>query len=440
MGSRKAIAGGGLCVYKPADLIKFIIKIKNMKTEIKKLLSAMFLFLLIACSFSIASDINAMSIPEGAVIKTVHNPDVYIVKYKNGKQYKRLVLNPQVFESYGHLKWENILTVDQAIMNSFVVSDLVMVFGQGNIYQLIPDGDTGSNHLLVSIKGYDISSIYIINSVDFGNYVTGEVKGVYKENTNGISDNDSRKLQEIISLGKEFVKTNAKEIGDNKTFIAKIKNEMIEYLGYPLVQQSGQQLINEVNNSIFISGEMINICNEQIEEANSLLNLKKENSDRLLYLIDQFSFYVNQRSASYDKAESLIKLYLSNMESALKQELNKKNEELEGIAKVTQAVKQLSILIDETDNQLSILYDQMEEKKRETGQVNSNPWISEASRVSKIRMLNEQYNSLVEQYNGYLEIKNDLVSVAGKINAYVKYGTPLSYQDKSFLRSLGIDF
>ena len=159
-----------------------------MKTEIKKLLSVMFLFLLVACSFSIASDINAMSISEGAVIKTAYNPDVYIVKYKNGKQYKRLVLNPQVFESYGHLKWEDILTIDQGVMDSFVVSDLVMVFGQGNIYQLIPDGDAGSNRLLVSIKGYDLSSVYIINSVDFENYKTGKVEGV--ENLIDTADND----------------------------------------------------------------------------------------------------------------------------------------------------------------------------------------------------------------------------------------------------------
>ncbi len=93
-----------------------------MKT--KKLLSAVFLFLLIACSFSVAPNINAMQIPEGAVVKTANNPDVYIIKYKNGKQFKRLVLNPQVFESYGHLKWENILTVDQATMNLFANSDL----------------------------------------------------------------------------------------------------------------------------------------------------------------------------------------------------------------------------------------------------------------------------------------------------------------------------
>ena len=212
MGNRKVIAGGGLCVYKPANLIKLIIKIKNMKTEIKKLLSAMFLFSLLVCSFSMASNINAMSIPEGAVIKTAHNPDVYIIKYKNGKQYKRLVLNPQVFESYGHLKWEDILTVDQAIMNSFVVSDLVMVFGQGNIYQLISDGDSGSNRLLASIRGYDLSSIYIINSVDFGNYKTGDVKGA--ENLIDKKDNDFDGLENWEEDQRATDKNNPDTDGD----------------------------------------------------------------------------------------------------------------------------------------------------------------------------------------------------------------------------------
>ena len=61
----------------------------------KKLLSVAFLLLLIANFISVVPSINAMQIPEGAVIKTDYNPDVYIVKYKNGKLFKRLVLNPQ---------------------------------------------------------------------------------------------------------------------------------------------------------------------------------------------------------------------------------------------------------------------------------------------------------------------------------------------------------
>ena len=137
----------------------------------KKILSIVFLFSLIISFTFVASNVNAIEIPEGAIIKTTNNPDVYIVKYKNGKRFKRLVLNPQVFESYGHLRWEDILTIDQSEMDSFIVSDLVRVDGQTDIYQLVPNGDVGTKTLLESTIGYDLDSAYTINAVDFGNYV-----------------------------------------------------------------------------------------------------------------------------------------------------------------------------------------------------------------------------------------------------------------------------
>jgi len=140
-----------------------------MKNQIKKV--SILLFLLLGVSLVLTmSVVRAENIPEGATIKTADNPDVYIVKYKNGKQFKRLVLNPQVFESYGHLKWEDILTVDQSTMDSFIISDLVRVDGQTDIYQLVPNGDSGTKVLLESTVGYDLDSVYTINEVDFGNY------------------------------------------------------------------------------------------------------------------------------------------------------------------------------------------------------------------------------------------------------------------------------
>lgn len=120
----------------------------------------------------------ALDIPEGAIIKTATNPDVYIVKYLNGKSYKRLVLNPQVFQSYGHLKWENLLTVDASVMDSFAVSDLVRVDGQTQIYHLTPDGDVGSKMLLTDTSGMDGDSVYTINDVDFGNYTNFSLTGL----------------------------------------------------------------------------------------------------------------------------------------------------------------------------------------------------------------------------------------------------------------------
>lgn len=138
------------------------------------LLNTLLLSALLVMGTLIAFFANALSVPEGAVVKTANNPDVYIIKYKNGKQFKRLVLNPQVFESYGHLRWENILTIDQTTMNSYITSNLVRVDGQTNVYQLIANGDTGSKYYMSSLNGLDPDSIYTINNIDFGNYISSE--------------------------------------------------------------------------------------------------------------------------------------------------------------------------------------------------------------------------------------------------------------------------
>ena len=171
------------------------------------------LFLLVGISLVLTMSIaKAENIPEGATIKTVNNPDVYIVKYKNGKQFKRLVLNPQVFESYGHLRWEDILTVDQNTMNSFANSDLVIVDGQTDIYQLVSNGNVGTKVLLESTVGYDLDSAYTINGVDFGNYVIGEVN---KGTTILISIDPIIKIEKckqiVKSIEEDFKKYNKKK-------------------------------------------------------------------------------------------------------------------------------------------------------------------------------------------------------------------------------------
>ena len=143
-----------------------------MKNRTKKVLISLLLLAVVSSLISVTPNVKAiMAIPEGAIIKTADNPDVYIVKYKNEKQFKRLVLNPQVFESYGHLRWEDILTVSQSEMDSFATSNLVRVDGQTDIYQLVPNGDIGTKILLESTVGHDLDLVYTINEVDFGNYV-----------------------------------------------------------------------------------------------------------------------------------------------------------------------------------------------------------------------------------------------------------------------------
>jgi len=141
--------------------------------------------LLLALAFLFACPASASTIAEGAIVKTADNPDVYIIKYNAGNQYKRLVLNPQVFQSYGHLKWENLLTVSQSELDSFVNSDLVRVDGYADIYQLVSEGDVGGKYQITSTVGYDLNSVYTINSVDVGNY---EEKGIRGAKENSVAD------------------------------------------------------------------------------------------------------------------------------------------------------------------------------------------------------------------------------------------------------------
>jgi len=104
--------------------------------------------------------------------------DVFIVKIVGSKTFKRLILNPQVFTSYGHLKWSNLKKLSAADVKGYTTSALVRVINDEKVYKLAPDGDTGTKQWVDDLtcfnsKGYDWDSVYIINATDGGNYTTG---------------------------------------------------------------------------------------------------------------------------------------------------------------------------------------------------------------------------------------------------------------------------
>jgi len=110
---------------------------------------------------------------------TYYPYDVFIVKIVGDKTFKRLILNPSVFESYGHLEWGNIQTISADTVDGYTTSDLVRADGDTKVYKLIPDGDVGTKQWLnmtaadfVS-EGYDWDSIYVINNTDRDAYTTG---------------------------------------------------------------------------------------------------------------------------------------------------------------------------------------------------------------------------------------------------------------------------
>jgi len=116
--------------------------------------------LIVLFALFLAFPASASTISDGAIVKTDANPDIYIVKYSGGKMYKRVILNPLVFQSYGHLKWENVLTIPESELKTYKTSDLVKVDGFSEIYQLKPNGDIGDRFTLLSTKGYDLDSVH----------------------------------------------------------------------------------------------------------------------------------------------------------------------------------------------------------------------------------------------------------------------------------------
>lgn len=127
------------------------------------------------------SPVDTSFIPEGGLIRAIGDIDVYIVKYMGSKKLKRLVLSPTVFNSYGHLRWENIKDVDQSVVDVFTTSDLVRatVAGDSRVFRLFPSGDTGEKRWIRTetafLKlGYDWDAVYTINETDRDAYVNGQ--------------------------------------------------------------------------------------------------------------------------------------------------------------------------------------------------------------------------------------------------------------------------
>lgn len=136
--------------------------------------------------------LNAATIVDGDLIRNPNAEglaqfDIYIAKLVGDKKFKRLILSPSVFESYGHFDknadgdkgWNDVVDVDQATIDSYTTSDLVRADGDTKVYKLIADGDTGTKQWLnmtadefVS-EGYDWDSIYTINTVDRDAYTAG---------------------------------------------------------------------------------------------------------------------------------------------------------------------------------------------------------------------------------------------------------------------------
>lgn len=124
---------------------------------------------------------------DGDIVKTNNSDDVYIIKNIDGKKFKRLILNPEIFDSYGHLEWRNIKiagpTAGPTILTQYKTSNLIRQDGDTKVYELVsnPNADTGTKHWINLTQeeflqaGFDPDSIYTVNDIEGSNefYKTG---------------------------------------------------------------------------------------------------------------------------------------------------------------------------------------------------------------------------------------------------------------------------
>lgn len=122
---------------------------------------------------------QAVDIVDGDLIRAQGTLDVYIVKIVGDKKFKRLILNPEIFNQYGHLKWEDIKDVEESIIDNYSTSNLVRSVDDEKVYSLYPNEDTGEKRWVKTADdfldlGYDWDAIYTINNFERDAYSIGE--------------------------------------------------------------------------------------------------------------------------------------------------------------------------------------------------------------------------------------------------------------------------
>ena len=116
--------------------------------------------------------------PDHTLIREVGKIDVFLSRIANGKRFKRLLLNPTVFESYG-FDWQSVRDVGADEIERWAHSSLVHLEGDTEVWQLFPDGDEGERRRLdltdeqFISAGFDWDSVAPINRTEFGAYDEG---------------------------------------------------------------------------------------------------------------------------------------------------------------------------------------------------------------------------------------------------------------------------
>ena len=114
----------------------------------------------------------ASGYPDGSLIRARGDYKVYIVK----GNYKRWIQTAEIFNAYGHLRWEDIIEVEPEELNNYQDTWLIRADGDPRVYEVNADGtkhwlNMTADQFTVSGRLWDM--VYLVNSNERDSYQTG---------------------------------------------------------------------------------------------------------------------------------------------------------------------------------------------------------------------------------------------------------------------------
>lgn len=130
-------------------------------------------------SFTARSEILASPVvngnlwPEGSLIRASNTPEVYIVR---GEVFKRWIQTPELFNMYGHFKWEDIIEAPIENVSSYQDASLIRKAGDYKVYEV--NGDGTKHWLNITAEEFEKSGrkwnmIYEVNESEWEWYERG---------------------------------------------------------------------------------------------------------------------------------------------------------------------------------------------------------------------------------------------------------------------------
>lgn len=142
-----------------------------------------------------------------------------------------------------------------------------------------------------------------------------------KTTTDGSSSqrqNYDQELSQLIAQTRQNISVFNQVVDDTNNFISIVRNDMSKYSSDIIIQQSGQELINEANNLISISRKLVEIETSQINKLSSYLGLNiVPPTSEFSSIVTQYQNYYGQYETSNTKIELLMKTFVLNEKSVL---------------------------------------------------------------------------------------------------------------------------